>query len=159
MMLTGAMLGYAMSDRLKMQVEFFEELSCFAVGLKIRIRFTSDTLAQLIEATGGFTEISSLLNISLTQLQNGESFHMAWKAASEKTALQYHLPEEDKRLLIQFGDGLGVSDTDGQISHLELYIHLIEERLEKIKKEAERKGKVYRLLGILGGMAAAVLAA
>lgn len=158
-MLTGALLGYVMSDRLKMQTEFFEELSCFAVSLKIKIRFSSDTLAQLIGSSGSFVRISPLLEVSLQELKKGESFHKAWQTASEKAARLYYLGEDDKRMLIGFGDGLGVSDTEGQMSHIELYTHLIEERLEKSQKETERKSKVYRLLGILGGMAAAVLAA
>lgn len=157
--LTGAATGFAMSGRIKTKVSLFEELSVFISQLKIRIRFSGDTIGELLENAGGTDLLKEHFNTTLRLMEQGESFALAWNTASEKTASAYYLTADDKKLLIQLGGGLGISDTQGQITHLELCSRLIGTRLEILRNEAGNKMKVYRLLGVLGGVAAAVMLA
>ena len=156
---TGAATGFTMSGRLKTKVRFFEELSIFISQLKIKIRFSGDTVQELLANAGGVYLLKEHLNMTLCLMEQGESFVSAWNTASEKTASVYYLAADDKNLLMQFGIGLGISDVQGQITHLELCSKLIGTRLEIMRSEAGNKMKVYRLLGVLGGVAAAVMLA
>lgn len=63
------------------------------------------------------------------------------------------LTREDKELLLRFGENLGITDTDGQIAHLELYAQLFAENLACAKEAEKTKGKLYRVLGFSAGCA------
>lgn len=159
MIFTGAMIGFFMSDRLKLQVEFFEELCTLISQLKIKIRFSSDTLLQLLYDTADLPLLKEQISSSIEYMEHGESFAYAWNAASDKTGTMYKLDKDDVQIIKRLGQGMGVSDTQGQLSHLELYSQLMEDRLLKARENARTKTKMYRLLGFLGGLACAVLLA
>lgn len=148
-----------MSDRLKLHVEFFEELCTLISQLKIKIRFSSDTLLQLLYDTADLPLLKEQISCSIEYMEQGESFVYAWSTASDKIGEKYRLDKDDVQIIKQLGQGMGVSDTQGQLTHLELYLQLVEERLLKARENARTKTKMYRLLGFLGGLACAVLLA
>lgn len=75
-------------------------------------------------------------------------FYEAWKASVDKIPKSTGLKDSDKELLIKFGLGLGATDVQGQLSHCELYINLINERLENARLEKTKLVKLYRILGL-----------
>lgn len=67
------------------------------------------------------------------------------------------LKKEDKSLIIEFGRLLGTADIDGELSHIGLYKELIETNIDNSKEELNQKSKLFKLLGLFSGIAAALL--
>ena len=63
----------------------------------------------------------------------------------------------DWELYQGFVQGLGVSDVQGQMEHLELYRSLLEPRLEQAREEAKQKSKVFVALGLFAGVTLSLL--
>ena len=62
------------------------------------------------------------------------------------------LKHEDILLIKGFGEGLGSSDAEGQMLHLNLYNDRISEKRTEAINECKQKGKLYIILGILTGL-------
>ncbi len=87
----------------------------------------------------------------------GADWGLAWKSAVLEDAAREGFSKKDVSLLLNFGAGFGTSDTQGQLSHFSLYSELAAQALKSAKEERDRKSKLYRMLGVSGGVAAAIL--
>ena len=67
------------------------------------------------------------------------------------------LSEEDKNCFLSLGGCLGYLDKKMQLGQLTLLEEEMTEKLVLLRKKAPEKKKVYRSLGILGGIFLAVL--
>lgn len=67
------------------------------------------------------------------------------------------LQKKDLDLLNGFGTGFGASDTESQVAHFTLYETLTTSAINEARAERDRKSKLYLMLGVFGGMAAAIL--
>ena len=64
---------------------------------------------------------------------------------------------KDRELFQNFVQGLGASDTQGQLEHLELYMDLLRERLREAREEYMQKNRLYIALGLFAGVALCVI--
>lgn len=69
----------------------------------------------------------------------------------------YMLDKRDTAIIRELLNGLGKTDTDGQISMLEMNKKLLQNRLEQAREEYSKKGRMYRSVGVLVGVGAAVM--
>ncbi len=81
------------------------------------------------------------------------AFAEAVKRAEEEGAL---LPST-RRILLAFGEGCGQTDIDGQRTHIEYYRTLLSAQEEESRRLWQEKGRVYRMLGLTGGVALMLL--
>lgn len=102
------------------------------------------------ESFAGFT----FLKECLRQLQGGVLFPDAWKAGVR--GFRGSLTDRDKEILESVSDILGSSDYESQLNALELNITLLEENLKEALAEKNTGGKLYRTLGVLIGIGAAI---
>ena len=75
----------------------------------------------------------------------------AWKNALEES--KTNLKEEDIKVLKNLSKLLGKTDIDGQLSEIEL----IEEQITNAEEEQKKNEKLYKSLGILAGIAIAII--
>lgn len=80
-------------------------------------------------------------------------FYSVWEDA---ICADVTLSNEEKNLLDEFGSGLGTSDIDGQLAMIDIYKEKVCTLIESAKSEYEKKGKLYRSLGVLSGITLAV---
>lgn len=154
--ISGAGLGIFASHKLRVHSEYCAKVRTFLCELDVLIRFSGDTLQALFDELSQRESLSGLAfpTDASRRMNAGESFPCAWKSAvlSDKNA-----DEPLKRLLLSFGESLGTSDVCGQQKN----ILRAEEELLGIQKSADneysRKGRLYRSLGLLGGITAALL--
>ena len=59
--------------------------------------------------------------------------------------------------MLGFGEKLGKTDLEGQLSHIELYRALFQKQIKEAEDDAQKKSRLYRTLGIFGGVSAAIL--
>lgn len=89
--------------------------------------------------------------------EHAGSAQEAWQKAVDTGARREGFTTSDAELLSGFGKGFGASDTEGQIAHISLYENLTETALQMAREDLSKKEKLYRMLGLFGGTAAAIL--
>lgn len=87
----------------------------------------------------------------------GTSFASAFSAAVEKAEGEGLLLPPDRQLLLEFAEGCGHTDLAGQQAHIEYYRALLAAREEDARRLWQEKGRMYRVLGLAGGVALALL--
>ena len=97
-----------------------------------------------------------LVQYATEQLPHG-SFSSAFAVAVERVEREGILLPADRRLLIEFGDGCGRTDLVGQQAHIAYYRNLLAQQEEEARRAYEEKGRVYRMLGLTGGVALMLL--
>ncbi len=153
MILASTLVGYMESHKLSVRVEQLEAFLVFIHAAQTEIRYTASPVEQIIRRHGNMR----LFTMCLENCQSGSSFTNAWSDAVTGGTKGLGFDEKDISLIHDFGAGFGTSDVDGQLAHCKLYSELILARLEIAKEAKTRKAKLYLMLGIFAGMAAALL--
>ncbi len=142
------------SHKLAMRVEQLEAFLRFISAAQTEIRFSALPVEQIVQKHG---ENLEFLRLCGENCREGCSFITAWKSGVNAGAKGKGFNEKDITLLHDFGSEFGASDTDGQLSHCSLYYELVSDRLKNAREEKTRKSKLYQMLGVFSGMAAALL--
>lgn len=152
----GAGIGAKASGDLKKRSDMCLCVKTFLSELSILMKYSGDTLFNLISELAERESISKLTFLSdvINSMLDGTNFPYSWKNALSNDK---NLCPELKELLFTLGESLGTSDIDGQLVSIER----AEKELLAIYENAlsiyRKKGKLYRSIGILGGMTAALL--
>jgi len=85
--------------------------------------------------------------------ENGD-FRDSWYAAADALT---ELDKSERDIVKNVGFSLGNSDSSGQLSMLEANSKLLEIAAEEVREQYNKKGKLYRSIGVLGGLFAAIL--
>ncbi len=136
----GCFVGQFLSSRLYKRKE---TLSSFIKELETaqsKISYSAATVYELFD---------------MVQFNSSEEFYPQW----EDMLRQYEriLSKKDTELLCEFARGLGVSDAEGQLRHIKLYISLLSEQEKQAQEEISQKSKLCRILGFSAGTALALL--
>ncbi|HHY81454.1 MAG TPA: stage III sporulation protein AB [Clostridiales bacterium] len=81
----------------------------------------------------------------------------AWRSSLDNLKDELHLQQEDLDILRRFGDQLGSSDREGQVKFIQLTLMQLREEEKKARAAREKYEKMYRSLGLLGGIALAII--
>lgn len=130
----------------------FEQLLLFIDNLKTNIRYSGDSLENILYKES-YSTLLPLLNTCVDSLKGGKSFFEAWSLGVNNLTKNINLTSQEKDSLIEFGKGLGSSDVDGQCSHCKMYENIFREYLELSKEDKKNKVKLYRSLGVFSGLA------
>ena len=88
-------------------------------------------------------------------MQKGEDFPTAWKKSIAESGCPYTAEEKSK--LSSLGEVLGTTDTDSQITMLNLYEEYMKDFLNKAEKSQSAYGRLSLLMGFLLGFAVFIL--
>lgn len=150
----GTLLGYTESHKLSVRVEHLESFLRFLSAAKTEIRYSAVPVVQVIERHGSELHF---LKECVKRCNDGEGFSQAWKNAVLGNKKSDGFAAHDAELLLSFGEGFGTSDTDGQLSHMELYSGLFRSNLKSAREDRNRKSKLYLTLGVFAGLSSALL--
>lgn len=139
-----------------MRASFFEQLVGFLTELQTQIRYSGEPLSTLLRGTAGKI-LEPLLTACAGAMEEGTPFFDAWQKGLLEIPKSMGLTKEDLRLLTDFGQGLGTTDLEGQLSHCELYKAMFSSRLKQAREERTKKVKLYRMLGLFSGIAVSLL--
>lgn len=134
-------------------MEKLEAFLRFLTSAQTEIRYSAMPVEAILQAHGG--EISFLSGLRGSAA--GGSWGKSWEDAVSRHAREEGFSQKDVAMLKSFGSGFGASDTAGQIAHFGLYETLTASALDEARQERDRKSKLYLMLGVFGGMAAAIL--
>lgn len=154
LILAGTLSGFVESHRLFARVESLESFIRFLSAAKTEIRYSAVPVVQILKRHG--SELHFIKECE-RQCTEGEGFASAWKNAALNFSRCDGFNEQDKELLLSFGEEFGASDTEGQISHLDLYSGLFHTNLNSAREAKNRKSRLYLMLGIFAGLSSALL--
>ena len=87
----------------------------------------------------------------------GETLSQICRECAETSLKKSCLTSGEKDAFFSLGEHLGYLDLEMQMKQLSLYEKNLEEEISRLKDEASVKKRLYRSLGILGGLLLAVL--
>ena len=93
----------------------------------------------------------------VAQELNKADFAPAFSVAVERAYTAGLLTSTGRQLLLEFGEGCGRYDVTREEEHIAHYRALLKEQECLLQQEADSKGRVYRVMGMAGGGALALL--
>lgn len=150
-------MGISASRALSERVCFLEEYLKFLAFLQTQISYSAAPLPSLLEKYRDTRVLGPFVSTCLSGLNERHTFSQSWSEAIKESAKSFGLKKEEVHLICDFGSALGGSDVAGQISHCELNKQLVGTYLERAREEKTRKSKLYLMLGVCAGVAAALI--
>ncbi len=150
------MIGLTYSVALKRNQTQIDELIQLITWLKIDIRYNQSQLGDMVNricSSSKFNNLNFLNNLKNNMMDM--PFPNAW----EKSISDWNssISQDDKDLLKSMSSILGASDANGQIMALEHVEHRFKISLQSAREVYNKKGKLFRSLGILIGLAVFVV--
>ena len=151
----GTLGGIYFSLRLKKKSEFLEQYLIFLNRVRTMIEYGNMSVRDIFVELKNISVIEPILTDTEKFLDDGENFENAWKMSVDKNMKEFD--KSDIEMIYFFGKSFGVTDKNGEISKIDLHSQMIKERLDMMKNEISSKTKIYRILGMFGGVLAAVM--
>lgn len=142
---------------MKMRVHQLDKFVLMLNEMEILIRFRAMRTYEIIREISQQDSFSDFifLNILNTYVTDEkDNINACWQKSVNKTAF---LTDSDKWIFSSVGEQIGVTDIDGQISMLQLNKNLAENNLMEAREDLRIKGKMFRTVWGLLGVAAGIL--
>jgi len=148
----GILFSKKYSNREKELKEMKNALNIF----KAKIKFTYEPIPNI------FLEISNKIDGNVGKIFERASNRMKEENAGDAWVKAYddvpsNLIEEDIVILKNLGRLLGQTDIEGQLSQIEVVTQFLDDQLENAKQEKIKNEKMYRTLGIVGGLTISII--
>ena len=147
--LSGFLMGCVYVQRLKLRRDFLREFSVFLSSLSTAVRYRSADIAVLVNSCGEL--------FSFPEDDYSQPFSKMWQITIADFQKRWRLNGTDMALLREFGDGLGTTDVEGQLSHIALYQGMFSKQQSGAEDDILQKSKLYKSLGLLAGVSAALM--
>ena len=158
LVVAGAGMGLYAAHRLRRQVVFLETCDRLLQALWQEMNNTaqpmSDLWRRLAQSEGLRT--FSLVRDTAAALETSP-FAVAFGAAVERAADAGAILPATREILLAFGEGCGHTDLEGQHAHIAYYRTQLAAQQEEARRRYREQGRVYRVLGLTGGVALALL--
>jgi len=139
------------SAGLKRRETLLLEITQLLESMAVQIRYRALPLAELFGALNGGEFLEHV----------GAGFHarpdINYREAWNEAVNFFPELSEEREILLSVGNSLGGSDTAGQIAMLELNKNLLQTRLGAASETAQKKGAMYRSVGLLTGLGLAIM--
>ncbi len=155
-----SLLGHLVAQTFSRRPEELRTMQSMLNRLENEIKFMSNLLSESFRRI--CTENSVVADIFLDAagfMDTGErvTAQKAWEMSIKNNIKKTAFDKEDEKILLDFGQMLGVSDLEGQLKNIRFTLRQLEIQ-EKKAEEARRKNEtMYRRLGVLGGLALIIL--
>jgi hypothetical protein len=110
-------------------------------------------LAGALKCSEMLAKLSFLSDVP-TVYRQGSDFHLQWREAVEG---QNDLMDEERELLLKFGEILGTTDIEGQVSAISVLLSEADELTCRRSGEYAQRGRLCRSLWALFGLMAGIL--
>jgi len=155
--LCSAMTGIYMASGLSKRVGAIENSISLLGMLCDRLRFLQPSMNQLIGAMASMEQFSATGYLVRCRdlLREGHPFPESWQRAVHESTPE--IGKAQAAILLPLGEVLGSTDLDSQLAALGHARALLENRLADARSYRDRHAKMYQSLGVLCGLAIAIL--
>ncbi len=155
-----SLIGFSLAADCSKRPRTLRELQALLQMLENEISYLSNLLSEAFNRIyeGSNSEAAILFKAAAENLgTSGVTADEAWEKAVEDNCSKLSLNKEDKTILETFGKMLGNSDLEGQLNNIRLITSQL--KLQELKAEEMRRKneRMYRSLGVLSGLAIAIL--
>ncbi len=148
--------GIYFSSKLKNRVEFLKDFISFLKSLKIQLRYTSSDIFTILPMCTD-SKVLKPLFYKMTDFKDKNSLSEIWNNSLLELTKPYGLSKSDTNAITDFGLNLGKTDTDGQLSHIDLYIEIFTKAYENAVEEMKTKSRLYKTMGFFIGTSIALM--
>ena len=146
-----------MASGLSARLRKLEDCICLLGEMSGRLRYLQPSVHSLVVSLASqqrFEELSFLKECARLMGEGG-CFSASWRTALKGKS--HALGEEESAILASLGDVLGRSDLESQLLAIALVRDQLEQRISGAREKARTQGSLYRSMGLLGGVAAAII--
>lgn len=148
-------MGFYFSKRLKAREEQLCTTLLLIKELTVQIRYTNAKIGDILKSAAENSAYQSLSFVTdCLFLDESKDFHIIWSEGVKKEAF---LNQRDKELLFALGERLGETDSEGQLSFLEMTEAMLSEQREEARNDRNTKSRMYRSVGLLCGLAIGIM--
>ena len=148
--------GIFKSFSLSRKCKILLELKNIIEALKIEIGFLKKDLGSALISASENSGISTLFSDFSDNLKHYD-VDTSWYKSLENNTFGMYLTEDESDIVKTLSKGLGKTDADNQINHLNYVLTLISGLYTDACNEYKEKGNVYKSMGIATGILAALL--
>lgn len=159
--LSSTFLGFTLANECKNRPVQLRELQGLLQMFENQISYLSDVIAEAFErisrVRGSNICVFFSRTVELLKEDTALNAPQAWEKAVNENIKKTSLNPEDKEILLAFGKMLGSSELEGQIKNIRLTMTQLKLQEEKAEACRVKNEKMYRSLGILGGIAVVIV--
>lgn len=154
-----AYLGRNLSNQYQTRVNNLKEMRGSLNMLQTKIKYTYMPLPDIFEeiANSCSLAVASIFSKAKEKMQRVTA-GQAWEEAVEE-AKDTEFKQEDKNTIKSLAKLLGKTDIDGQISEIKLVQVFLETQIQKAEEECQKNQKLYKTLGVVGGLGMVIILA
>lgn len=152
----GAVLGASKSDSLKARYAACREIRELLVQISVLVRYRGLNVYEIsheLMISDRYKQLDFIKKLP-SEYEPDTDFRLKWAEAVNSDSC---IGDDEKKLLCSFGAGLGTSDIQGQLMAVETVLEALRRIEDKRCEEYNRKGKLYRSLGMLFGVMTGIL--
>lgn len=153
--LCGAFYGMNRSEKLKKRMLLCTEADKVFRLCETMIRSSGTDIYRIITVLKreNYTALRFIYRLS-EEYSADSDFHSEWR---ELLLAETYIPQEERGILLDFGEVLGTSDIAGQLSSIASQRSLMQECYERSAMEYHGKARFYRSVGVLAGVMAGIM--
>ena len=157
-LLSSTLIGKFLSKKYVYRLEELEEMKNALNILKTKIKFTYEPIPEVFEEIAKNTNknISQIFTLAKEKMQK-ESASSAWEKSIDEVVC--NMKDEDKRILKTLSKLLGQTDTEGQISQIEITESFLESQIKEAIILRQKNEKLYTRLGTIMGLTIVIVLA
>lgn len=155
-LMSSTLIGKYLSKRYLYRLEELEEMNTALNIFKSKVKFTYEPIPQIFEEISkGINKNVSNIFILAKEKMKQENANVAWEEAIKES--NTNLKDEDKHVLKTLSKLLGQTDSEGQISQIEITQNFLEAQITEARDEKNKNEKLYSRLGTTIGLAIVII--
>lgn len=155
-LISSSLIGRFLSKKYVYRLQELEEMRNALNIFKTKIKFTYEPIPEI------FTQISEMSNKNIGKIfetakekMQTKTANIAWEEALEETTT--NLKQEDKNILNNLSKLLGQTDSEGQVSQIEITQNFLDAQIKEAEEEKNKNEKLYSRLGTTIGLAIVII--
>lgn len=153
---SSSVFGFMKGQQLQERMDALREIQKMFLSILNDISFGQISLPESLERISGQVcdPFSRLLKNVCGEMRwrGGKSMARIWADEVEQCLKKNDLKEKDRDALAQMGQYLGSLDRKTQEQMIRLYLNDLEVSIDEIAKSIQGQQKLYRMLGVSGGL-------
>lgn len=155
-LLFSSLIGKFLSKKYLYRLEELEAMNSSLNIFKSKIKFTYEPIPEIFEeiSKGTNKNIGNIFLLAKEKMVDNNA-NTSWDQAIEEC--NTNLKQEDKYILKTLSKLLGQTDSEGQISQIEITQNFLEAQIKEAREEKNKNEKLYSRLGTTIGLAIAII--
>jgi len=151
-----SMMGILFSQKYINRVKQLKNFKIALNILKTKMQYTYAPLPDIfLDISKSITGQVGVLFLEACKQMKTKNATQSFNEAVDTTNMD--VTKQDKEAMKNLGKMLGATDIVGQINEIELTENFINKQIELAEEEKQKNAKLYKTLGVLGGIAIVII--